>query len=167
LPFQDLMKLTSRGGIGDTLLGGLTPLLKTGAELLFNKNIYNKQAIERYEGELKELPATLQTFFLALPKEVKEKIGFTMDKNGNFLIPARYVYALENLLPFTRLSQLEPVVEAVSGASYQKERAPFKFLKTLTGVSLTPLNINYYRRRNLEDLLYKLKRLQSKQPTSP
>ena len=167
LPFQDLMKLTSRGGIGDTLLGGLTPLLKTGAELLFNKNIYNKQAIERYEGELKELPATLQTFFLALPKEVKEKIGFTMDKNGNFLIPARYVYALENLLPFTRLSQLEPVVEAVSGASYQKERAPFKFLKTITGVSLTPLNINYYRRRNLEDLLYKLKRLQSKQPTSP
>lgn len=155
-PFQDLSKIDLNRPIKsavDIAAGGITPLAKTPVELMLNKSQFLNKPIA-YDTYSKQVaPISVAMFADKLPEEVKQRLDISVDADGRLTMPSKWVYAITSLIPL--ISKGSNVRTAITGEApdYEKEQAPFKMLGSFGGLSVRPVDMDYYKEKYYTDRL--------------
>jgi hypothetical protein len=162
MPFTDLNKIdlsNPLGSLGSMALEGLTPLVKTPAELLLNKSQFTDRPIAYNEYSTREAPVAMEPVFLAMPRQMRERLNIYKDEHGRWQAPSKWVYALTTLVPLIGYGDNIAKAARGNGPDYQVEQAPYKALSQFGGISLRPYDTQYYQEQYLREQLNSLQTL--------
>ncbi len=136
-------------GIGDVtdwrnLAGGITPALKTPAELFFGKELFTGKPIERYPGYTTSVPG----YIGMLPDAIKRKLGVVRAKNPKTgkLEERMDPYAAYLLRQNPLMSKIGKLIPFAEETEYQTTSRPFKLASILGGIGITPYDVKYRRK---------------------
>ena len=143
LPFQDVQQIAQGGPLANLVnmvKGGLSPLLKTPIEEATNTSSVFRKASAQNEFSVTPLPGALNTIVYGIPDVLKDKLGLKQDATGRWNGPAKWVYALTQMLPLMNVINPLATIGGVPGTLYEMEKAPYTVASQAIGVSGRPLD---------------------------
>ena len=143
LPFQDVQQIAQGGPLANLVnmvKGGLSPLLKTPIEEATNTSMSSGKPVAQNEFSVTPLPAALNTIVYGIPDVLKDKLGLKQDATGRWNGPAKWVYALTQMLPLMNVINPLATIGGVPGTPYEMEKAPYTVASQAIGVSGRPLD---------------------------
>jgi len=169
LPFQDLNRMFD---VQDWF-SAIAPW-KVGFELMLNKQLFSLKEIEKYKGELAEVP-----WFNLLPVDLQQKVipltgaKHFYDKDTDrwvWGIPPKVKYAIEQMNPFFRSITKTVATSTGDLPLHAREKYPYDVMSWLTGVKLMPYNVKQEMEKGIftrRDILRNLKREAEQQGKVP
>jgi hypothetical protein len=176
LPFQDIGKigidilhpLRETGPIGslvNILKEGVTPFAKVPIETALNRSAFTGAPLEYTQFDYRPAPPAMRILIGFFPEPVKQKLGIIRDEQGNWILPGKWVNALNSLIPLLKIGgPAEQMIQTMTGAGipeYRAERAPWEMLGRTAGIKFRPFDVGYYKQRALQERLRQLKGLRS------
>lgn len=131
LPIGDLEKINP-SQIGSTVLGSLSPLLKTPLELKLNQNTFFNDVIEKYPGEMKKAPGYVPNLPESVVNALGGQYGLNRDEERELQIPAKVRYAMSQV----------PFLENLSKSIDMKDDKKFnQILSFILGAKIAPFDM--------------------------
>jgi hypothetical protein len=158
-PFTDINQYAEHPlrSILDTITGAISPLIKTPAELLANKSFYNGAQIARNAIDTAPAPIALEPFIMAIPNAVKERLNIVQDENGRWNLPAKWAYAITQLIPLANVVSPFAAVAGANASEYESSKAPWQVIGQTTGITQRPVNVVTAKEKQLQTRLAQLR----------
>ena len=159
LPFQDIGKINFARPIKSALdmtVGGVTPLIKAPIELGMNKSLFLDKPIAYDEYDKDVAPPAVEAITRTLPEDVRMKLGIDQDEHGRVIMPSKWIYAFTSLVPyFSKGGNVRTAITG-EGEEWEKDKALPGMLSSLVGVSVKPVDMDYYREKHFANKLSKM-----------